>query len=97
MANTGNFVKPNWCLFRVQLGLTLFWENSTTSQGISLNLPSQTWFEMVLWFSSYQVNHDSDRTWLKLSLVSNRIKLEFSEANIDSSLIHPKFGNFLKT
>ena len=51
----------------------------------------------MLWFSFYQVNHDSDTTLPKLNSVRYRIKLAFSEANTDSSLIHPKFGDFLKT
>ena len=46
------------------------------------------------WFSFYQINHKSDTARLKLSSVSHRMKLEFSEANTHSSLVYPKSGNF---
>ena len=49
----------------------------------------------MLWFSFYQINHNSDKTQPKLNSVSYRMKLEFLEANKDVSLVHPKFGNFL--
>ena len=48
----------------------------------------------MLWFSFYQINNNSDTTRPKLNSVSYRMDFEFSEANTDSSLIHPKFGDF---
>ena len=50
----------------------------------------------MLWFSFYQISHNSDPTRPKLNSASYRMKPEFSEANTDSSLVHPKFVNFLK-